>query len=254
MTNLNFDKVFPNSFPIIFFHAHPDDESFLSAGLLNELVTRGRKCIVVFAAAAIVDEDGRTFIRQREANDACRILGVDLILYLDFCETKFSQETALPLVCQSITDMSDNLFSILLKNNVNSPFVFVSYDKNGGYGNKDHKIIHMASKDFREKHIDSVAHLLEVTINRDKVIRWLSDASKRLSTEFLPKLSYWVENFGLSEKEIDYQYQLTEHQLVLKREALSKHKSQMFVGEFPLSLSDSDFREVFGYEYLKMTK
>lgn len=249
--NLLMNEVFPVRYPVVFFHAHPDDESFLSAGLLNELVTRGRKCVVVFAAAAIVDGQEQTLIRQKEAANACHILGVDLILYLDFCEPKFLKKPALPLVCQKISVVSNNLLTTLNKNNIQNPFILMSYDKNGGYGNKDHKIIHAVGRYFQIKHKNLVASLYEVTLNRDKTLEWLSGAKKRLAPQSMPKLSYWSAKFGLASEEIAYQYELTEKQLKLKCEALTMYKSQISPGEFPLSLTTQDFMEVFGCEFLK---
>ncbi len=251
MTNLNFDKVFPLSCPVIFFHAHPDDESFLSAGIISQLHSLGRECNVIFAASALVEREEKTIKRQKEAFNVCRLLGVSSVLYLDFCEPKFSDDRTKPLVLQEINIVSNNLFYILKKNKIKKPFVFVSYDKNGGYGNKDHKIVHLAGKLFCKKHKNLVTNFLSVVINRDKTVNWLSDASKRLPAKSLPKLSYWDKNFGLTNNEITYKYCLTIDQLKTKRKALTAHKSQISLNEFPLSLSEFDFKKVFGCEYLR---
>lgn len=249
--NSEIDILFPTNYTVVFFHAHADDESFLSAGLLNELVTRGRKCVVVFAAAAIVDGQKQTLIRQKEVINACHILGVDLVLYLDFCELKFLEKTALPLVRQKISDISNNLLMILNKNNIQNPFILISYDKNGGYGNSDHKIIHVIGKYFQKKHKNLVRFLYEVTINREKVLKWLDDAQNRLDLKLIPKLSYWSTEFGLSNNEITHYYELTENQLKLKYKTLTAYESQIASNEFPLSLSVNDFREMFGREFLR---
>lgn len=248
------DVIFPIEYPIVFFHAHPDDESFLSAGLLNELVVRGRKCLVVFGAAAIVDGEERTLVRQKEAHKACKVLGVQSILYLDFCEPKFLDKSIKPLMVQNADDVSESLYRILRENNILNPFILISYDKNGGYGNSDHRVIHAAGRNFLARHKDLVAFLYEVTINSDNIIEWLDSAKTRLELKSMPKLSYWSHDFGSTTAEISYQYNLTQEQFRLKRKALTAHQSQMSKDEFPLSLSDEDFIEVFGSEFLNVIK
>ena len=254
MINLNnvFDKIFPLNYAVIFFYAHPDDESFLSAGLLSKLVARGRKCIVVFGAAAIVDGQKQTIIRQKEAYNACNILGVTLVLFLKFCEPKYSKEGMLSLTKQKIEIVTKNFFEVLYKNDIQTPFILISYDRNGGYGDKDHKIIYTAGQYFHKKYRNLAPFLFETTINRDKMSKWLDVAKKRLISQSIPKLSYWSSEFGLACEEITHYYQLTEEQLMLKRKALAIHKSQNSQDEFPLSLSSDDFREVFGYEFLRV--
>lgn len=252
MDNLNnlIDTIFPPVYSVVFLHAHPDDESFLSAGLLNELAIRGRKCIIMFGAAAIVYNQEQTFVRQKEATDACNILGITSIIFLDFCEPKYSGKETLPLIEQKIEKISKNILTALHKNNVQTPFILISYDKNGGYGNVDHQIIHTVGRYFQKKNKKLAPFLFEITINRDKVIKWLKNAQNRLSLKLIPKLSYWSPEFGLSEKEIQLQYQLTDRQIELKCKALCIHKSQIIPELFPVALEYNDFVDLFGNEFL----
>jgi LmbE family N-acetylglucosaminyl deacetylase len=248
------NKVFPKEYNIVFFHDHPDDESFLSAGLLNELTLRGRKCTVVFGVAAIVNRRVQTIARQKEIIKACNILGVSSILYLDFCDFKYSKDGSPSFKNEKIAKISQNLLSVLHKNGIQSPFILVSYDRNGGYGNVDHKKINAVGRDFYRRYKNSVISLFELTINRDKMFKWLGIAKRKFSSQFMPKLSYWSDRFGLPEDQIAYYYQLTERQIALKRRALMAHKSQNKSDEFPLSLSDDDFKELFGYEFISIQK
>src|SRR3989338_635372 len=98
--NLLSDSVFPGGYPVVFFHAHPDDEAFLSAGLINELIKSGRECLVLYGAAAIVDGVEKTALRQSEAKKSCELLSISSALFLEFCEPKYSQKDALPLINQ----------------------------------------------------------------------------------------------------------------------------------------------------------
>ena len=246
------DKLFPQNSSIIFLHAHPDDESFLSAGLLHELSIRGRRCAVIFAAAAAVEGRPQTLTRQNEAGIACKLLGITSIYFLEFCEPKYRGGTASPLVDQAKERVSESILATIQKNHIPPPFILVSYDKNGGYGNLDHKVVHDAGLDFWKNNKISMQPLLEVTINRDNMLRWLDYVREKNDGEFMPKLSYWIKEFGLPTKEITHYYQLTDAQLELKRAALAAHASQVMEDEFPLSLPKGDFKKVFGCEFFRL--
>ena len=68
---------------------------------------------------------------------------------------------------------------------------------------------------------------------------------------YLPQTRYWIENYGSSAEEIDYSFTLLPELTDLKRRHLAGYTSQMSAKEFPLILSDEDFTELFGTEYLK---
>ncbi len=244
------DEVFSNEYDVVFLHAHPDDESFLSAGIINQLILIGRRVTIAYTAADIVQN--QTIVRQKEAIEANNILGVNKILFLEFCEPKYSKERVSLLIKQKIERVSENIFTTFHKNDVNPPFILISYDRNGGYGNKDHKIVYTIGRNLQKKYRSLIPFLFEITINRDKVLKWLDDAKNRLTPQSMPKLSYWFSEFGLPFGEITHYYQLTENQLRLKRRALTIHKSQITPNEFPLSLLSDDFRELFGCEFLRI--
>jgi len=248
--NSIFDKIFPNNHSIVFLHAHPDDESFLSAGLLNELAIRKKKFVTVFCAASIINNKKETIVRQKEANRVCRVLGAKSILYLKFCDYKYSKENILALGNQKISEVCKVLIENLFDNKINPPFILISYDKNGGYGHMDHKAVHKIGRYFQKKYKNITPFLYELTINRHLIYEWLSDAGNNSDLKLIPKLSYWSSEFGLPAKEIAYYYNLTEKQLKLKRKVLSAYKLQINPNEFPLSLSLNNFRKLFGKEFL----
>lgn len=244
------DSLFPRDCTVVFFHAHADDESFLCAGLIQELVKRGRKCLIAYAATALVKGQQKTEVRQREVQNACEILGITDIRYLKFCEPKYFEDGAIRLIEQSPNDVCTELHRILNFNNVTNRFVLVSYDKNGGYGNQDHKIVHEAGKIFSNIYTKDLFAYYEITINRGLINEWLKHAEARLPKNSLPKLSYWSKEFGLQEGDITYFYKLSKDTLTLKKTAMRAHASQITEGEFPLVLSNDDFDQIFGREFL----
>ncbi|HEX6977097.1 MAG TPA: PIG-L family deacetylase [Patescibacteria group bacterium] len=251
MSNTKIDEIFPKNRPVVFFHAHCDDESFLSAGLLNELSRKKRKCVAIYGAAASVKGEEKTIIRQQQTIEACSILGISSVIFLKYSEPKYQGTNVFPLMNQKIEDVGNELLEALGKNNIKLPISLVSYDKNGGYGNKDHKVIHLVGRHLKNKYPEQI-FLSEITINRDAMSNWLAGAKKRLNPDLIPQLEYWSKEFGLLNKEIEYSYKLTETQLVLKRKALAFHNFYNKPNLFPLALNDLDFKQVFGTEYLHL--
>ncbi|MCR4264377.1 MAG: PIG-L family deacetylase [Candidatus Roizmanbacteria bacterium] len=248
--NTAIDEYFPVDSPVVFFHAHPDDESFLSAGLLNELSRRGRECIIIYGAAAIVEGQKDSFVRQLEAKKATELLGIFMILFMEFSEPRYLGVGGAVLKNQNPEYAGERLKALLSRHNIRTPFVFVSYDKNGGYGNIDHLAVHEIGRKFYSTYGNHVSHFYEVTINSDGMHDWLVEAKGRLDSRLLPELSYWSPEFGLTEQEITHCYELSDTQIEMKRAALAAHQSQIRIDEFPLSLSKLDFQHVFGREYL----
>lgn len=245
-----FDNVFPKNTPVVLFHAHPDDESFLTAGIIQTLVNMNRRCVVVFGAAGRLENQKVTTIRQIEASKACKILGISPIFFLNYCDGKYSGEHPNAFCNQEPEVVSEHLITLLRNSEVKEPIVLISYDKNGGYGNKDHITLHRVGRVMAKKHPHLVDSLFEATINRNEMSAWLTEAQRRLNDSQIPQLFYWSQDYGLPEEEISYCLELTEKQLEIKRKALMKHKTQIKPNEFPMTLGKHDFKTTLGKEYL----
>ncbi len=77
----------PSNSTVIFFSPHPDDESIAAGGLLTDLRRRENKILVYFFANSpkgvpedLPDEE-KLRIRQKEAVDACNVLGAEATFY-----------------------------------------------------------------------------------------------------------------------------------------------------------------------------
>lgn len=244
--NSNFEKVFPKENTIIMLHAHADDESFLSAGIINEFIVRNYDVLLIYLAAGLIGEEEMTTIRRKELAESLNILGVRNVEFLEYCEPKY-KKNGKPLYLQPTKEVSDKIRIIIEKGGIKHYTLF-SYDKNGGYGNKDHLIVHKVGRLLFKNSLQSNL-LFETTIPREIYLHWLQKNKNSVSEFYLPKLSYWSIKFGLENKKIDYLYLLNFMQIKLKKEALSRHISQIKRSEFPLSLTDADFIELFGKEY-----
>ena len=219
-------------------------------GLINQISSQlNRKCAVIYCSAKKVDGQYKTVVRQREAVKACKILGVKYIYFLNNCDIKYESANNISVSSQKISTICNEIWGLLTEKNFKSPYILISYDKNGGYGHPDHKFVNLIGNKIIEKHGVNVK-LVEVTINRTLINNWLKKSELRLPAKSLPQLSYWSKTFGLSENEIKYYYPLSDKQLSLKKIALKAHKTQTAEDSFPLSLSEVDFKIVFGHEYI----
>lgn len=245
--NNNFERIFPKENVIVMLHAHADDESFLSAGTINEFIVRNYNVLLIYLATGFIEEEKRTTIRRKELAKALKVLGVKNAEFLEYCEPKYTKNCK-PLFLQSIKEVSNGIRAIIEKRGIKHYTLF-SYDKNGGYGNKDHLVVHKVGR-LLFKNSSPFSLLFEVTIPRDVYLRWLGKNKNDVPESYLPKLNYWSAEFGLKDEEIDCFYLLNSKQIKLKKETLSKHISQIKNTEFPLSLTNADFIELFGREYI----
>ncbi len=244
--NSDFEKIFPKDNTIIMLHAHADDGSFLSAGIINEFIVHNYNVLLIYLATGFIEEEKRTTIRRKELAEALKVLGVKNVEFLEYCEPKYTKNGK-PLFLQSIKEISNDIRIIIEKRGIKHYTLF-SYDKNGGYGNKDHLVVHKAGRLLFENS-SPFSLLFEVTIPRDVYLHWLEKNKNNVPELYLPKLNYWSAEFGLKNEEVNYFYLLNSIQIKLKKKALSKHVSQIKNTEFPLSLTNVDFIELFGREY-----
>ncbi len=244
--NSDFEKIFPKDNTIIMLHAHADDGSFLSAGIINEFIVHNYNVLLIYLATGFIEEEKRATIRRKELAEDLKVLGVKNVEFLEYCEPKYTKNGK-PLFLQSIKEISNDIRIIIEKRGIKHYTLF-SYDKNGGYGNKDHLVVHKAGRLLFENS-SPFSLLFEVTIPRDVYLHWLEKNKNNVPELYLPKLNYWSAEFGLKNEEVNYFYLLNSIQIKLKKKALSKHVSQIKNTEFPLSLTNVDFIELFGREY-----
>ncbi len=245
ITSYNIDSLFPKDYEILFFHAHPDDETFLNAGILQHLLWLWRKCSIIYCAAWILSGDENSLIRHKEiTNINDKFLNCEHIHFLDCLDSKYKWKRSF---CNySLWDVV-KLVQQLLSHD--GKYVFVWYDKRWGYGHKDHiklnRVISRLNKVVSQDHL-----YYEITLNESFWKDWLEKYSEKLNKKQLPETKYWSKEFWTEESKISYFYELTKQELTIKRAMFESYKSQIYEGEFPLSLSSKYFSMLFGTEYL----
>ncbi len=129
--------------------AHPDDESFAVGGVMRTYSDAGVKTALVCATRgeageisdpALATPETLGQVREQELREACRILGVADLSFLDYRDGTLAQaprEEAVERLVRQIRRLR--------------PQVVVTFDANGGYGHTDHIAIHQITNQAFEQ-------------------------------------------------------------------------------------------------------
>ena len=257
----------------MFLHAHPDDETSQTAGMMVLAARRGHRVVTVFATDGDHGErpehlgpDGDLVEHRRgEAREAARVLGtarLDWLGYRDSGMTGWAQnDHPLSLHRAAIDEAAARLARILDREDAD---VLVGYDYRGNYGHPDHLAVHRIAR----RAVDLAARrprLLEATTNRTaqlelidspeagEFLREVASAGLELSVEQLRKMILTGDDgqpTGIPESEIAWVIELPEDVLALKRRAMQAHASQTSDIGVMLSLPPHIYAMAFGTEYL----
>src|SRR5579859_6923209 len=139
-------------------HAHPDDEVFSTGGLLAKYADEGARVVVVYCTRGeqgeVHDPDLNAEeamprlgeIREKEAREAARILGVTDVFFLGYRDSgmKDTEPNENPdnFMNAPVDEAAGRLVDIIRET---QPQVIVTYDEDGGYGHPDHIMTHKVS-------------------------------------------------------------------------------------------------------------
>ncbi len=134
-------------------HAHPDDETITMGGLLAQCADRGIATSIICCTdgqeATIFDPEYAANeaeirprlkqIREEELRQACAILGVSELHFLEYGDSGMAgaETNALPTSFWRV-DMDEAVRRVVAEIRRFRPHVVVTYDSNGGYGHPDH--------------------------------------------------------------------------------------------------------------------
>jgi LmbE family N-acetylglucosaminyl deacetylase len=241
---------FPSDATFWFLHSHPDDESYLTAGLMQQLASRGHEIHVIYLSAGVCESRKVSHQRQSEAVHACDALNIKNLHFLNYCESSCQEKDHRRINEADLQVVRDEILTLHncgdREKEEGGSRVFFSYDEKGGYGHVDHVSLHKVGQLIREKGY----LVLEATLNQNRFFEWIRISKAcGLDKKLLPLESYWIEEPWLTEEQISYFYKLTSQELQYKKQALLEHVSQVHPDQFPGGLSLDDFQQVFGVEY-----
>ena len=255
----------------MFLHAHPDDETSLTAGMMAMASARGARVVTIFATGGeygTVPPDlpsGVTLTEHRrgEAEAAAEATGSARIVWLGYEDSGMTgwaeNERPESLVQADPRDVADAVVAVLAEEDSE---VLIGYDWHGNYGHPDHLTVHRAGRLAVERTRRPV-RLLEATVRRESYdeARELPEAAELMAKFGFPdgmpddaweKLKTGDDGLpsGMPEAEITWQISLNQEALRRKREAMACHSSQSDDIGIMLELPPGLYRHMFGTEYL----
>ena len=182
---------------LLAFHAHPDDEALLTSGTMARAAAEGHRVIVVVATDGDLGltsthyaADGRLGERRlAELRESARALGVARVEYLGYADSGLGDDVEpdppgrTRFVRADVEEAAARLAAILREEDVD---VLLTYDRNGGYGHRDHVKVHEVGA--RAAELAQTPRLLQATVPRDTICRAIALAARvyRFPPEFDP--------------------------------------------------------------------
>jgi len=253
---------------LVTFHAHPDDESLLTAGVMAKAAAEGHRVVLVVATAGEVGEAADAFrhgpstdlgvTRRRELERSAEILGVHRLEYLGYRDSGSDADarggpddkTEGTFAAAPVDEAAARLADILRQESAD---VLTTYDPNGGYGHPDH--LHVHAVGHRAGAMAATPVVLEATINRELMTMGVQVASSlgyEIPPDFNPDtFEHWFTPADQITHAVDVGAFLSQ-----KRASMAAHESQSTTSgdgtrsiALFLALPDEYFAMAFGTEW-----
>jgi LmbE family N-acetylglucosaminyl deacetylase len=163
---------------VVAFHAHPDDEVILTGGTLAGAVAAGHRVILVTATDGRMGDEIET--RMDELLSSASILGVHRVECLGYADSGYGPifypdpPGRVRFARAEVETAAQRLADILRDEDAQ---LLLSYQRNGGYGHRDHVQVHHVGK--RAAELAATPRMLEVTMPRE-LLRCVGDLCRLL--------------------------------------------------------------------------
>ena len=246
---------------LVFFHAHPDDESISTGGTIAKAVADGHDVALVFATRGECGEvpdghldDGEDLGERRtiEVLRSATTLRVAEVHFLDYRDSGMdgtaTNDDPRCFWQADIAEAGEKLASILRADGCD---VLTIYDDHGGYGHPDHIQVHRVG--VRAAELAGVERVFEATMNRDH-IRRLMEAAREAGDTLGgdtggdgPDVGEDA-TFGSSDEVITTTVDVRDW-VGVKRASMRAHASQIQESDFFMQMPDEAFLDAFGWEF-----
>lgn len=244
---------------VVFFHAHPDDESIFTGGTIALLADRGVRTVVVIATgedpSTEVEFASAAAVRGAEAAAACEELGVHALHLLGFADAGATagdgdgdgdEDRDVALHAASLDTVARRLADVLVSEGATA---LVVYDEGGIYAHPDHLVVHRAG--IAAAAMAGVEVVYEATVDREYLhfvethlvghaVEWLVGADALVAVNRAP--------LGVPTVMVSTTVDVGPV-LPRKRAAIEAHVSQIPVGGAFRAMDDATFAAVYGYEW-----
>jgi len=245
---------------MVSFHAHPDDESIQTGGVLAKAAAEGHRVVLVVATKGehgeinegVLDE-GEALADRRVAETmrAAEILGVDRVEFLGYVDSGMvgTPENDAPgsFWSADVEEAAERLAAILRAERAD---VLTVYDHHGGYDHPDHVQVHRVG--VRAGELAGTPRVYEATVDRDEVQRFAKERRADADAGDFETPPGFEDpdaiTMGVPGSEITTRVDVRDY-AERKREALAAHASQVDDTNFFLAMPIELFREVLGQEW-----
>jgi LmbE family N-acetylglucosaminyl deacetylase len=212
---------------VVAFHAHPDDEAILTGGTLASASAAGHRVVVITAT------DGRMgneidSTRVDELRSSADILGVHRVECLGYADSGYGPvfyddpPGRVRFARANVDEAAQRLAAVLRAEDAQ---LLLSYQRNGGYGHRDHVQVHYVGK--RAAELAGTPRVLEATMPRE-LLRCVGD---------LCRMMRWPAPYSTDDLASAYAPRATiTHRINVrrfarhKRDAFAAHRSQIGSG------------------------
>ena len=223
---------------LVAFHAHPDDEALLTSGTLARAASEGHRVVLVVAtdgdlglAAREYAGDGRLGARRlEELRRSAAALGAARVVYLGYADSGLGPELLadpadrVRFVNAPLDEAAERLAAVLREE---SASVLLTYDRNGGYGHRDHVRVHEVGACAAR--LAATPRVLQATVPRDTLARALNLAARVYS--FPPEFDRDAVSRAFSARaEITHRISVWRY-AAAKRASMRAHASQSSADE-----------------------
>ncbi len=244
---------------IVFFHAHPDDESIATGGTMAMLAAAGHRTVLVVATRGENGEVQEGFLapgerldqrREKETAASASVLGVarhEFLGYVDSGMIGTPENDVDECFWRADIDEAAQRLAAILREEAAD--VLTVYDENGNYGHPDHIQVHRVG--VRAAEMADVGRVYESTIDRD-YFRELMRRSRELGMDEA------LESEGITE-EAEFELGVPGHLVTTrvdvrpfldqKRRSMQAHASQIAETSFFLNMPPNAFEATWGTEF-----
>lgn len=209
---------------LVALHAHPDDEVILTGGTLARAAASGHRVVLVTATDGRVHDDDDD-VRLNELRSSAGILGVHRVECLGYADSGYGPDFypdppgRVRFGRADVDEAARRLANILRDEDAD---LLLTYERNGGYGHRDHVQVHHVGK--RAAELAATPRVLEATMPRE-LLRRTSELAHLLrlpapyepdilATAYAPRatITHRINVFRFARQ---------------KRDALAAHRSQL---------------------------
>lgn len=239
---------------LLCFHAHPDDEVFLTGGVMRRAADAGHRVVLVVATDGARGEypdgllapgESLAARRTKELEESARALGAARVVPFGYGDSGMAgtagNHDPNSFANTDPSEVGARLAAVIEQERAD---VVTIYDAHGGYGHPDHVQVHRAG--VHAERITGHDAVYEASTNRDHLMRLLSALPDTPDDVRPPDL----ETFGLPESELTTAVDVATT-LGAKRAAMVGYESQ--IGDFGpmLNMPEEHLRAAFGVEWFR---